>query len=414
MATSKVKLSTTHLLKGLDELRNQTLLCDVHLVAECATFPAHRVVLAAASPYFQAMFTGGFRENQMNEITLNCMSSEGLNCVLDAIYTGELSLSKENLCDVLPVASQLQLTKVAQHCERFLKTNISAQNCLSFLRVAEKYDLQEVVDVCNEFVLKKFDTVSESTEFTDLSKAKLCNYISDDHLKISHGEIEVFRATIKWFQANQNASVHRDDKSSVLSELIQHVRFALIPRNLLWNEILTCRLVSDNTEVMRMVTEALQFQSNDNIFLQPFQKGKQFQPRGVQNLVVIGSTTRNVGIMTIRQIKMHMLNANGDKLFHAQFSEQVLPRGLFNSSTSVVTEGNYLFMFGADAEYFRPTAQRFDVKTNTWLDLRQPPYASVCTAAALLEGKIYLLGGMHLTKGSENTVKPSDLSSCVS
>ena len=62
----KWMLSTEHLLRSLDELRNQALLCDVHLVAEGATFPAHRVVLAAASPYFQAMFTGGI-QGESNE-----------------------------------------------------------------------------------------------------------------------------------------------------------------------------------------------------------------------------------------------------------------------------------------------------------------------------------------------------------
>ena len=121
MATYKVKLTKDHVLKGLDELRNQELLCDVQLVAEGAKFPAHRVVLAAAAPdYFQAMFTGGFKENQMNEITLNDTSSEGLKCVLDAIYTSELSLSEENVCDVLAVASLLQLNEIVEHSKKFL------------------------------------------------------------------------------------------------------------------------------------------------------------------------------------------------------------------------------------------------------------------------------------------------------
>ena len=216
MAASKVKLSTDHVLRGLDELRNQALLCDAHLVAEGVKFPAHRVVLAAASPYFQAMFTGGFKENQMNEITLDDVSSEGLKCVLDAIYVAELSLSEENVCDALTVASLLQLNEIIQHYEKFMKTNISGQNCLSFLSVAKKYDLQEVVDVCNEFVLDNVCTVSESVEFTKLSKEQICNYPSDDKLKVCNGEIDVFRSALKSYETTQNISQRRDGDSSVL------------------------------------------------------------------------------------------------------------------------------------------------------------------------------------------------------
>ena len=407
-------LSTEHLIKSLDDLRSQAVLCDVHLVAEGAKFPAHRVVLAAGSPYFQAMFTGGFKENQMNEITLNDTSSEGLKCVLDAIYTGKLSLSEENVCNVLPVASLLQLDNIVDCCEGFFIRHVSAQRCLSFLCLAEKYDLQKAVNKCNKFVLNNFDVVPQTVEFKNLSKELLCTYLSKNKLKTSHGEIVVYRAALRWYEANY--STKNNDHSSGLAGLMQHVRFPLIPSKLLLDEILTCPLITANSEVMRMVTEALQFQSNDDIFLQPLQKGKQFQPRGEKMLALIQSTFKCEGqSFTSVKTKLYMIKEFDGKPFQTQFSEQALAIALCPGSLSLVAKGNYLFMFGADVKYCRATAVRFDVKTNTWLDLKPPPCrASGGTAATVLKGNIYLLGGMHLIKDSESTINPSNFVASVS
>ena len=416
-----MKLSTDHVLRRLGELRDQELLCDVHLVAEGAKFPAHRVVLAAASPYFQAMFTGGFKENQMREITLNDTSSVGLNCVLDAIYTAELSLSKENVCDILPVASLLQLNEIVEGCEGFFMAKVSAQNCLSFLSAAEKFDLQEAVDVCNNFILENFGTFSKSMEFKNISKKQLCSYISEDKLKTSDGEIDVFRTTLKWFETNRNTTGTGCD-SSDLADLMQHVRFPLIPSDLLLGEILTCRIISENPEVMRMVSEALLFHSNDKVFLQPLQEGRRFLPRGEQMLALIQSTFRIVGqSLAVDGTKFHIINVAGDEPFHTQISKQTLPMKFIPRSLSITTKGNYLFLFGAEAEYFREVAVRFDVKTNTWLDLKNPPHkASIGSTVTLLKDNIYLMGGIHVTKDSLNssnafnTTNHDDISASVS
>ena len=67
-------------------------------------------------------------------------------------------------------------------------------------------------------------------------------------------------------------------------------------------------------------------------------------------------------------------------------------------SLSLVTKGKYLFLFAADIKYSRAIAQRFDVRTGKWMDLKLPPLkASEGTTATLMKGSVYLCGGQNLT-----------------
>ena len=49
------------ILTTMNNLRKGNTLCDVTLKVEDQEFPAHRIVLAACSDYFCAMFTHGVR-----------------------------------------------------------------------------------------------------------------------------------------------------------------------------------------------------------------------------------------------------------------------------------------------------------------------------------------------------------------
>lgn len=57
-------MTNTHaksILNSMNSLRKSNTLCDVTLRVEQKDFPAHRIVLAACSDYFCAMFTSEVR-----------------------------------------------------------------------------------------------------------------------------------------------------------------------------------------------------------------------------------------------------------------------------------------------------------------------------------------------------------------
>ncbi len=56
-------------LQSLERLRKQESLCDVAIKCGTKRLMAHKVILAAASHYFNAMFTNGMSETTLHEVS---------------------------------------------------------------------------------------------------------------------------------------------------------------------------------------------------------------------------------------------------------------------------------------------------------------------------------------------------------
>ncbi|XP_014743885.1 PREDICTED: zinc finger and BTB domain-containing protein 17 [Sturnus vulgaris] len=110
-------------LEQLNQQRQLGLLCDCTFVVDGIDFKAHKAVLAACSDYFRMLFV-----DQKDVVHLDISNAAGLGQVLEFMYTAKLSLSPDNVEDVLAVAGFLQMQEIVSACNALKSLSVPPEN----------------------------------------------------------------------------------------------------------------------------------------------------------------------------------------------------------------------------------------------------------------------------------------------
>lgn len=115
----------SYLLQQLNEQRRQDVFCDCSILVEGKVFKAHRNVLFASSGYFKMLLSQNSREtSQPTTATFQTFSPDTFTVILDFVYSGKLSLTGQNVIEVMSAASFLQMTDVISVCKTFIKSSL--------------------------------------------------------------------------------------------------------------------------------------------------------------------------------------------------------------------------------------------------------------------------------------------------
>ncbi len=182
----------SQVLSGLYRQWTQKANCDVTLVvgdgAGEVRFPAHRVVLAASSKYFDAMFQGGMIEANQSEIRLPTLQTEPFKKILTFFYTRNIWITEVDVQDILETSNYLAVEAVCQIACRFLSKNMTCDNCLGILQLADNLAQTELYAYAADFVQGNFMTVFCRESFLKqpygISVTKLAQILSGDDLHL--------------------------------------------------------------------------------------------------------------------------------------------------------------------------------------------------------------------------------------
>ncbi|KAL6728766.1 hypothetical protein Aduo_010503 [Ancylostoma duodenale] len=187
---------------SLDRLRRSERLCDVELsVGDHRTIAAHKVVLAAVIPYFDAMFAMDMSELKKRNIIIRNLEYEVLELFVSYAYCGRLHLNAQNVLKVMFAANFLQLNQVTEKCGEYLRRRLQPSNVLSIRAYCSALNCRSAVEATERFIEKYFALICRSEEFLQISVDDLVSVLSMDGLYVV-AEEKVFEAALAWIEHN--------------------------------------------------------------------------------------------------------------------------------------------------------------------------------------------------------------------
>ncbi|XP_036895389.1 actin-binding protein IPP isoform X2 [Sturnira hondurensis] len=210
------------ILAQINKMRNGQHFCDVQLQVGKETFQVHRLVLAASSPYFAALFTGGMKESSKDVVQILGIEAGIFQILLDFIYTGIVNISVNNVQELIVAADMLQLTEVVNLCCEFLKGQIDPLNCIGIFQFSEQIACHDLLEFTENYIHVHFLEVQSGEEFLALTKDQLIKVLRSEELSIED-EYQVFLAAMQWILKDLGK------RKKYVVEVLDPIRFPLLP-----------------------------------------------------------------------------------------------------------------------------------------------------------------------------------------
>lgn len=289
---------------SLRQMQEQGQLCDVILetgMDSVDQVAAHRVVLAAASPYFRGMFVNKLLESSRRSVYMNDMESDILRAVVAYAYNADFFLPQDRVLLLMIAADLFQMVSLRQECSSFLELNLQPDNCLGLRAIADLHNCSSLFDMCTVYAADHFEQVVSSDEYLSLPPNQLKDLISRDKIRVTCEE-KVYSAVLQWVYYDLES--RRDEFPAIMS----HVRLPFVSSQFLSGSVEREVLVQSEEQCQLYVQEAYAYKNSPEkrSLLRYSPRAKPRKLSGIDDMILtVGGMCKNHPISTVEQYDLN-------------------------------------------------------------------------------------------------------------
>ncbi|CAH0700888.1 unnamed protein product [Spodoptera exigua] len=168
----------------------------------------HKLILAMASPVFEAMFYGGMAERN-EPIPILDVQPEAFRALLEYIYTDNINISSfDKACELCYGAKKYMLPHLVKECTRYLWSDLYPRNACRAYEFARLFEENVLMDKCIQIISTNTKEVLNDSSFEEVELNTVMTVFSLDHLNVD-SELDLFNAAVRYAKAQDKRNSER-------------------------------------------------------------------------------------------------------------------------------------------------------------------------------------------------------------
>ncbi|CAG9567556.1 unnamed protein product [Danaus chrysippus] len=166
----------------------------------------HKLILAMASPVFEAMFYGGMAERN-EPIPIVDVQIDAFKALLEYIYTGNINISSfDKACELCYGAKKYMLPHLVKECTRYLWSDLYPRNACRAYEFARLFEENVLMEKCIQIISTNTKEVLNDSSFEEVELNTVITVFSLDHLNVD-SELDLFEAAVRYAKAMEKRNV---------------------------------------------------------------------------------------------------------------------------------------------------------------------------------------------------------------